>query len=67
VNPVVISKKILVLALFLPEKCKRVKLQQQIVTKLELCQDKKLNYNGSYFFQDQGKKHRRSSSYGEYF
>ena len=34
---------------------------------LRLRQDKKLNYNGRYFFEDQGEKRRRSSSYGEYF
>ena len=34
---------------------------------LVLCQDKKLNNKGSYFFKDQGKKRRHSSSYGEDF
>jgi hypothetical protein len=29
-----------------------------------LCQDKKLNYNGRYFFEDQGEKRRSSVSYG---
>ncbi|MBC7884670.1 MAG: hypothetical protein H7X99_04305 [Saprospiraceae bacterium] len=36
-------------------------------TKLVLCPDKDLNYNGSYFFKDQGKKHRHSIAMASIF
>ncbi|MBK9253910.1 MAG: hypothetical protein IPM42_00330 [Saprospiraceae bacterium] len=38
-----------------------------LVLELVLCQDKELNYNGSYFFKDQGKKHRHSRAMASIF